>query len=166
MPCPSKPAQPTPIQVIHTSKGCIHWFDASRSADPAISSQKARPHIIIGADNPGSQRVLISPISDRVHYVEAGSNVLKYPYHAEINLADNPFLDKDSVILLDQIHTISKADLCEEWYMGKISNPKDLDESLIYNFDLFETIYRAYKEMFEGLQGLMKQNHKKRFSRK
>ena len=57
MPCPVKPSDVTPILREHTLKGCVHWFDISGDSDPTISSQKARPYIIIGIENPKSSRV-------------------------------------------------------------------------------------------------------------
>ena len=60
MSCPIKPIKIMPAIPEHTFKGCVHWFDISGSADPKISSQKARPYIIISKDNPKSSRVIIS----------------------------------------------------------------------------------------------------------
>lgn len=100
MPCPPYPDNPTSIVVEHTEKGSIHWFDFE-SSDSSISSQKARPYIIIGRNNPKSKRIIICPISDIQYYLEQGTTKLKYPYHAPLYKNDYPFLDKDSVVLLD-----------------------------------------------------------------
>jgi mRNA interferase MazF len=166
MPCPEKPKKPTQIKHEHTLKGCIHWFDPDGSTDSKISSQKARPYIIIGLENPRSIRVIMAPVSGRENYVEPGTNTLKYPYHAPLDLNKNPFLEKDSVALLDQVYTIPKLELCEEWYMGKINNNEDLDKAIMYNYDLFETTFKIYKELFEELRGTAKAEYMKRFNRK
>lgn len=166
MPCPKKPDKSTEILQIHTLKGCIHWYDLTKSSDPDISSQKARPYMIIGTENPNSTRVIISPVSDRIHYVENGTDQLKYPYHAPINTQDNGFLEKDSVVLLDQVYTIKKSDLCEEWYMGKIADILELDKAILYNYDLFESVYQIYRELLEQLGQGAKRQHISKYSRK
>ena len=166
LPCPPKLTIPTAIKQEHTLKGCVHWFDLVNNTDVEISSQKARPYIIIGADNPRSNRIIISPISDRIHYVEQGTDILKYPYHAPLFKSNDSFLDKDSAILLDQVYTIKKDNLCEEWYMGKISDNAELDKAIMYNFDLFQTTFSIYKELFEQLQDKIKKEYANNYTRK
>lgn len=166
LPCPVKPKGATEILHEHTLKGCVHWFDLTNSSDPKISSLKARPHIIIGMENPKSSRVIISPISDRDHYVEPGTDQLKYPYHAPLFMKDDTFLEKDSVVLLDQVNTIKKSDLCEEWYMGRVSSLEELDKSIMYNYDLFESMFKIYKELFGQIADIVKRQHTKKYSRK
>lgn len=161
MSCPDFPSNPTPIQMEHTEKGCIHWFDFD-SSDCSISSQKARPYIIIGRKNPKSKRVIICPVSDIQHYLEPGTKKLKYPYHAPLYRKEYVFLNKDSVVLLDQVYTVSKDELCEEWYMGKIDDCSDIDRAIIYNYDLFESIYEAYAELLKQFA----QVHRSNFTRK
>ncbi len=165
MSCPIKPEQITCIVHEHTLKGCVHWFDLEGS-DSKISSQKARPYIIISTENRKSSRVVISPVSDRIHYVETGTNRLKYPYHAPLNLSEYPFLEKDSVALLDQVYTIPKAELCEEWYMGQIGDCTELDKAIMYNYDLFETTFKIYKELFEQLGPKARKEYMQQYSRK
>jgi len=121
MPCPAVPNGPTTTS--HVKKGDIHWFDAN-SPYSNISSNKARPFIIIGRNNHRSTRVIISPLQDITNYQENGQ--LKYPYHAALHKNKYSFLDKDSVILLDQIYTIPKEELWEEWYMGSIKEDRFL----------------------------------------
>lgn len=166
MPCPLKPEIATKIKDANTEKGSVHWFNLDLESNPSISSQKARPYIIIGRNNRRSSRVIISPISDRENYVEIGSDKLKYPYHVSLSKSEYPFLDKDSVILLDQVYTIGKDELCEEWYMGKITNLKDLDCGISYNYDLFESTFTIYKELFEELNSKFEEQHMTNYSRK
>lgn len=166
MSCPKKPMNYTEISHEHTTKGCIHWYDLTRDSDITISSQRARPYMIIGAENPKSIRVIISPISDRIHYVEQGTNKLKYPYHAPLFKDIDVFLEKDSVVLLDQVYTISKSDLCKEWFMGKISNNLDLDKAILYSYDLFESMFTIYKELFQQLDNKAKEEHLSNYTRK
>jgi mRNA interferase MazF len=63
-------------------------------------------------------------LQDITNYQENGQ--LKYPYHAALHKNKYSFLDKDSVILLDQIYTIPKEELWEEWYMGSIKEDRFL----------------------------------------
>lgn len=165
MPCPPRPEKPTNAIIEHTKKGCIFWFDPNNS-DPSISSQCARPYIILNTYNPKSTRVIISPISDRNNYVEKGTEKTKYPYHAPIYKKDNVFLDMDSVVLLDQMYTIPKDELIEEWFMGKLSDNLELDQSLMYNFDMYSSIYEIYQQLFNELSGKVKVEHMENFTRK
>lgn len=159
MSCPKRPQNPTPIKGEHTEKGCIHWIDFN--SGQSISSNKARPWIIISRNNVKSSRVILSPLSDMEHYIDEDTKKLKYPYHAPLFKKDHPFLDKDSVVLLDQAYTIAKAELCEEWYSGKISETKNIDDAIMYNYDLFESIKVAFTELLSQYETL----HKSKYSR-
>lgn len=101
MSCPIKPSNSTKILNKHTQKGTVHWFDLENESNPEISSQKARPYMIINNSSYSKSRVIISPITGREHCVETHTNKLKYPYNAPIWKKENSFLDKDSVVLLD-----------------------------------------------------------------
>ena len=148
MACPKMPIKPTSIKIAHTEKGCIHWFDFEDN-DSSIKSQKARPYIIISRNNPNSGRVIICPISDIKHYYEKGTTKLKYPYHAPLFKEHYLFLEKDSAVLLDQVATIAKNELCEEWYIGKIEDCSDIDMALAYNYDMLESIGQAYMDLIK-----------------
>ena len=161
MSCPKLPEKPTSIKIEHTEKGCIHWFDFENS-DPKIRSQKARPYIIISRDNPNSERAIICPISDIRHYYEIQTTILKYPYHAPLFKKYYPFLEKDSAALLDQVATIAKRELCEEWYIGKIEDCSDIDMALVYNYDMFESISQAYMDLISQ----MPKSHTSQYTRK
>lgn len=139
MSCPERPLIPTNILDEHCEKGCIHWFDVE-SEIGKYSSLKARPYIIVSRTCYSSDKVQTSPITDMIHKVEKITGKLKYPYHGALYKKENEFLEKDSVILLDQIITIGKDELCEEWYMGKVEDYKSLDMALLYQFDLFNTM--------------------------
>ena len=157
MHCPEVPNNPAPST--HLEKGCIHWFDSKPEYED-ISSQKARPYIIIGRNNYKSARAMVAPLSDIEEYQKMGQ--LKYPYHAPLYVEDYSFLDKDSAVLLDQIYTIPKKELWQSWYIGKVENLRKIDMSLCYNFDLFETISFTSKKFIEEIE----QWHKDKYSRR
>lgn len=145
MACPLLPVNPK--RSSQHEKGSIYWYDITGNSDSSIASQKARPFMIISRDNPKSNRVIVCPISGVEGYLERDANKhfivpqkLKYPFHARINKLDYPFLEKDSAVLLDQVYTVAKSELYEEWFMGKITNLREIDSALYYNYDLFETI--------------------------
>lgn len=149
MSCPTKPFKTTLIKPKHTQKGCVHWFDLEGNANPKISSQKARPYIIVNSSSYSKSRIIISPITDRKHCVEKDTDMLKYPCNAPLFKKDYPFLDKDSAVLVDQVYTIGKDELCEEWYMGEVTDLRELDLAIMYNYDLFDTSMGLYMEMMK-----------------
>ena len=166
MPCPLKLKDNTVITYEHTLKGCVHWFDLSNNSNPTISSQKARPFIIINNASHSSLRIIISPVTDRIHTVEKGTNTLKYPYDAPLFIKDYPFLDKNSVVLLDQVYTVGKDELCEEWYMGQVFDCTEIDKAILYNYDLFETVHKIYQELLGELGHKVKIDYMNNYSRK
>jgi hypothetical protein len=50
--------------------------------------------------------------------------------------------------------------------MGKVNNIIELDKAIMYNYDLFETTFKIYKELFEQLDKKAKQEYVRQFSRK
>ncbi|MFR5098996.1 MAG: type II toxin-antitoxin system PemK/MazF family toxin [Clostridium perfringens] len=140
-------------------KGDIFWY-GQRDINPEITSMKVRPYIIIGRNNPKSKRILVSPVQKIDNYIEDGK--LKYPYHVALLKKDHKFLTKDSVILLDQIYTISKEELYKENYMGTIKNYKELDDAITYNFDLYESMLEGIKGLLDSYQDV----HREKYSRK
>ena len=80
--------------------------------NPVVGSEQGgtRPVLIISNDtgNRHSPTVIIAPITSRVH------TKAKLPTHTAVN--DFEALDKDSVVLLEQIRTIDKQRLKQ--YMG------------------------------------------------
>jgi mRNA-degrading endonuclease toxin of MazEF toxin-antitoxin module len=149
MPRPVKPAIPTPIADDHTYKGCVHWYEFVCN-QAASTMNDIHPCIIIGKRNSKSPRVIISPISGAEHYVNERGE-LKYPlFQVLLKKADHPFLNKDSVVLLDQVFTIPKDDLSEEWYMGKLKNVRKLDEAIMNNYDLIDTIRQIIDEIVDA----------------
>lgn len=160
MPAPVYPASPTPAHVDKLEKGHIYWFNFN--TDPASRTMaNVHPCVIISKRNTGSGRVLISPISDTRRYMD-GSNKVKYPYHALLTQAENTFLDKDSMVLLDQINTVAKTEFCEEWYLGKVENTSEIDMALVYGCDLFESIQQTYVDLIRQIKG----QHTSKFSRR
>lgn len=166
MSCPIKPSFPTKIINLHTQKGSVHWFDLENNIDPKISSQKARPYIIISNSSYNSPRVIISPITGREHCIEPSTKQLKYPCNAPLSKEKYSFLKKDSIVLLDQVYTIGKDELCEEWYIGLIKDTKKIDEAIIYNYDLYNSIQRVYQGLFNSLNGKLKNQYTDKYSRK
>lgn len=140
-------------------KGSIHWFSLSKP-NPSITSLKVRPFIIISRTNPKSKRVLISPVQNLRNYIENGK--VKYPYHVPLLKDNYAFLEKDSVVLLDQVYTVEKNELLKECYMGTINDFKELDNAIMYNFDLYESMLEGITELLSQYKG----NHMSSFSRK
>ncbi len=91
-------------------RGDIYYADLN----PVISSEQGgrRPVLIISNDtgNRHSPTVIIAAITSRVH------TKAKLPTHTAVN--DFEGLDKDSIILLEQIRTIDKQRLRE--YLGTL----------------------------------------------
>lgn len=150
---PQKPIKPTKIDIEKTFKGCIHWYEFKRDIK-AKTIDDIHPCIIIGKDNPKSHRVIISPISDASNYTEKNENgelEVKYSYHVLLKKSQYTFLEKDSVILLDQVFTIPRSYLCEEWYMGKIDEVRKIDEAIMENYDLIQTVTELLHEMVDRI---------------
>jgi mRNA-degrading endonuclease toxin of MazEF toxin-antitoxin module len=147
--CPAKPTKPTIPIPDHLQKGSVFWFDLEDSIDPRISSKKARMYTVINRYSHNSPRIIISPITDRIHCVENNSNKLKYPSNAPLYKCDNLFLDKDSAVLLDQVYTIAKVELCEEWYVGLINDISVIDKAIMYNYDLFKSIEDTFAQLIK-----------------
>lgn len=149
MPHPDKPQNTTEILLEHTYKGCIHWFEFSSNIK-AKTIDDIHPCVIIGKNNRISKRVIISPVTDAENYLDENGK-LKYPYHVLLRKNDFTFLDKDSVILLDQVFTIPKEDLFEEWFMGKVEAVREIDEAIMRNYDLLSTVSELLHEMIDNL---------------
>lgn len=77
-------------------------------------------------------------------------------------MKDYDFLDKDSIVLLDQMYTIQKSELWEEWYMGNLNDTTELDKAICYNFDVFESILATLSDFLKQYET----EYKKEFSRK
>ena len=157
MPCPEVPEAPTPSKYCY--KGAIHYFEPLGLSEN-INTKKVRPYIVISRTNIKSKRVIISPITDIRNYIENGK--MKYPYHAPFLKKNNPFLDKDSCVLLDQVYTIEKNELWEEWFLGKVSDTTELDKAISYNFDLYETIAKEFTELINGFEKKYKEDFSRR----
>jgi len=145
---PDEPSEKTIILDEHTLKGCIHWFEFTKD-NKAKTIDNIHPCIIIGKDNLKSARVIISPISDAKNYCVNGET--KYPFHVLLKKKDYSFLDKDSVVLLDQVFTIPKETLFEEWYMEKIEETRGIDEAIMQNYDLIQTVTDLLHEMVDKI---------------
>ena len=139
----------------HCLKGAIHWY-IIKTPNINVNSVKKRPFIIIGRNNNNSKRVLVSPVQNLFNYTECGK--VKYPYHVPLLKSEYDFLQKDSVILLDQVYTIAKEDLKENDYIGSINNFKELDNAITYNFDLYESIVEGMAELMAQYKDIYKHN--------
>ncbi len=71
-------------------------------------------------------------------------------------------MDKDSVVLLDQVYTVSKDELFEDWYMGQVVNTREIDEAIFYNYDLFASINEVIQDLLNSIEN----KHIEKYSRK
>ena len=109
-------------------RGDIYYADLS----PVVGSEQGgmRPVVIVQNDigNKYSPTVIVAAVTSQI-------NKAKLPTHIEVS-AEAGFLEKDSVILLEQVRTIDKKRLKEcvghldETVMGKV------DEALSISFGL------------------------------
>ncbi|NMI04803.1 type II toxin-antitoxin system PemK/MazF family toxin [Paenibacillus sp. SZ31] len=159
MPAPNLSPNPIPFNPRAVEKGMLFWYDFSDGAD-TFTGQKIRPICIIGRTNKNSSRVIVSPVSDIHNYLD--NDKLKYPYHVALLKHVHPFLDKDCVVLLDQVITIQKSELMNEWHMGCLQNMDELDQGLFYNYDLYESIVSGVVNRVSS----MMTEHMTNFSRK
>lgn len=107
-------------------RGDIYYAELN----PVIGSEQGgrRPVLIISNDNNHSPTVIIVSITSRVH------TKAKLPIHTEVNSFEG--LDKNSLILAEQIRTIDKRRL--ENYIGKLPENiiKKLNRTLAISIDL------------------------------
>jgi mRNA interferase MazF len=112
-------------------RGDIYYADLS----PVIGSEQGgiRPVLIIQNDmgNKYSPTVIIAAITSQI-------NKAKLPTHVEIS-SEEYGLNRDSVILLEQVRTIDKRRLKDK--IGHISNSlmESVDNSLAISIGLIET---------------------------
>ncbi|KMT21111.1 mRNA interferase eNdoA [Clostridium cylindrosporum DSM 605] len=112
-------------------RGDIYYADLS----PVIGSEQGgiRPVLIVQNDvgNKYSPTIIVAAITSQI-------NKAKLPTHIEINSQDYDGLNKDSVILLEQIRTIDKKRLKEK--VGSISSDliSKVDEALTISLGLIE----------------------------
>ncbi|CAH2214995.1 type II toxin-antitoxin system PemK/MazF family toxin [Tepidibacter aestuarii] len=115
---------------LEIKRGDIFYGDLS----PVIGSEQGgvRPVLIIQNDigNKYSPTVIIAAITSQI-------NKAKLPTHIEIN-ANDYGLNRDSVVLLEQVRTIDKKRLREK--IGSFDNDmmKKVDEGLQISLGLFE----------------------------
>jgi mRNA interferase MazF len=111
-------------------RGDIFYADLS----PVIGSEQGgvRPVLVVQNDigNKYSPTVIVAAITSQI-------NKAKLPTHIEIS-SDEYGLNKDSVILLEQVRTIDKKRLKEK--IGRISDDlmQDVNEGLTISFGLKE----------------------------
>jgi len=135
------------IDVNHTLKGCVHWFKFTGDNN-AKTINDVHPCMIIGKNNVKSKRVIISPISDAENYLTKMGE-LRYPFHVLLKKSEYSFLDKDSVLLLDQVITIPRVSLHEGSYMGQVTQTRQIDEAIMQNYDLIDTVKELLHEMID-----------------
>lgn len=148
-----------PISKQYCTKGSIFWFSLAHP-NPNVSSLKCRPFIIVSRTSYNSSRVLMSPIQDLENYIE--DEKVKYPYHVPLLKEDYNFLEKDSVILLDQVYTVDKKELYKKCFIGKIEKFDVLDNAIIYNFNLYESLQKGITELLKQYKNM----YSNKFSRK
>ena len=111
-------------------RGDIYYADLS----PVVGSEQGgvRPVLIIQNDvgNRYSPTVIAAAITSRI-------NKAKMPTHIEL-CADMYGLNKDSVVLLEQIRTLDKRRLREK--IGKLDTPMmgSIDKALFISFGLIQ----------------------------
>lgn len=109
-------------------KGDIYYADLS----PAVGSEQGgvRPVLIVQNDvgNKYSPTVICAAITSRM-------SKAKLPTHIEIAASDYN-LDKDSVILLEQIRTIDKLRLMKKVGRLKKATMLKVDEGLVISFGI------------------------------
>lgn len=115
---------------ITVKRGDIFYADLS----PVIGSEQGgiRPVIIIQNDigNKYSPTIIIAAITSQI-------NKAKLPTHVEIS-SEEYGLNKDSVVLLEQIRTIDKKRLKEKIGHMTEKDINKVDEALIVSLDLKE----------------------------
>ena len=111
-------------------KGDIFFADLS----PVIGSEQGgvRPVIVIQNDvgNKYSPTVIVAAITSQI-------NKAKLPTHVEIKAGDHG-LNKDSVILLEQLRTVDKRRLKERIGRMEAEAMKKVNEALVISFGIIE----------------------------
>ena len=113
---------------MNVKRGDIYYADLS----PVIGSEQGgiRPVLVVQNDigNKYSPTVIVAAITSQI-------NKAKMPTHIEINATEHG-LNKDSVILLEQIRTIDKKRLREK--AGHVSSTliKSINEAISISFGL------------------------------
>ena len=116
------------VKNVNVKRGDIYYADLS----PVIGSEQGgiRPVLIVQNDvgNKYSPTVIVAAITSQI-------NKAKMPTHIEINATDYG-LNKDSVILLEQIRTIDKKRLREK--AGHVDSEliKSINEAISISFGL------------------------------
>lgn len=109
-------------------RGEIYLADLS----PVVGSEQGgkRPVVIIqnNVGNYHSPTVIVAAITGRI-------NKAKIPTHVEIS-KDTYNLDKDSVILLEQIRTVDKKRLMEKLTFLNDEKMKEIDQALKVSLDI------------------------------
>lgn len=109
-------------------RGDIFYADLS----PVIGSEQGgvRPVLIVQNDvgNKHSPTVICGAITSQI-------NKAKLPTHVEIG-CHNSSLEKDSVILLEQVRTIDKKRLREKICRIDIETMKNVEKALVISFGL------------------------------
>ena len=111
-------------------RGDIYYADLS----PVIGSEQGgvRPVIVIQNDvgNKYSPTVIVAAITSQI-------NKAKLPTHVEIKAGDHG-LNKDSVILLEQLRTVDKRRLKERIGRMEAEAMKKVNEALVISLGIIE----------------------------
>ena len=104
-------------------RGDLYYADLGISEEAGCEQQGERPVVIIQNDigNKYSPTVIVASITSK-------TSKAKLPVHVETK--DNFYLDKNSIILLEQIRTLDKRKL--KGWIGRLDylEMKNLDEAL------------------------------------
>lgn len=93
--------------------GDVYWFDLGSPVSGQKSFAGVHPVLVVAnckAILPGTTEVL--PLSGSENK-RAG-----YDFHVEITTQECPFLDKNSIVKVDQIYCILTSELPDQYYMG------------------------------------------------
>lgn len=95
------------------------WFACLREEAGSSLQSGARPVIIVGNNqgNTHSDVVTAIPMTSR-------EKRLDLPTHVRLFSKDNPGLDRDSTVLVEQITTIDKLRLRHRW--GEVTDPESI----------------------------------------
>lgn len=93
--------------------GDVYWFDFGQPGSGQKASAYVHPALIVADCSiilPGTTQII--PIS--------GSENKRpgYQFHVQITKEEGPFLDKDSIVKVDQIYCVHISEFCDQYFMG------------------------------------------------
>jgi len=114
MPFPNVPLhQGTRNRSVHWAD--LYWFDFGAPASNQYTIAGPRPCLVLSnvATIHGSTLV-VSPLTGAEHAIPT------YSYHVLVTTSECPALDKDSVVKIDHLYNIHRADLIDQHYIATL----------------------------------------------